>query len=57
MGNRNVNAPYNVIPNVVSGGCSTCSSTIQPHPVWSDLTGGTATQMNMVTIGGNGLNS
>jgi hypothetical protein len=29
-----------------------------PHPVWSDLTGGTVVQLNMVTLGGpDGLNS
>jgi hypothetical protein len=29
-----------------------------PHPVWSDLTGGTVTQLNMVVLGGpNGLNA
>lgn len=31
---------------------------IPPHPVYSDLTGGTVTQLNMITLGGtNGLNS
>lgn len=33
-------------------------SVTPPHPVWSDLTGGTVTQLNMVVIGGpDGLNS
>ena len=32
-------------------------SVTPPHPVWSDLTGGTVTQLNMVVLGGpNGLN-
>jgi hypothetical protein len=31
---------------------------IPPHPVYSDLTGGTVTQLNMITLGGiNGLNA
>ena len=29
-----------------------------PHPVYSDLTGGTVTQLNMIVLGGrNGLNA
>jgi hypothetical protein len=33
-------------------------SVTPPHPVWSDLTGGTVTQLNMVVLGGpDGLNS
>ena len=51
---------YVVIPNVVSGGCGTCISTLQPHPVYNRTTGtnDTIVQLNAVTIGGfNGLNS
>jgi hypothetical protein len=28
-----------------------------PHPYWTNTTGGTVVQMNMVTLGGDGLNS
>jgi hypothetical protein len=42
--------------------CIDCSGTTAtratPHPTYSDLTGGTVTQLNAVLIGGrNGLNS
>ena len=39
--------------------CGTSTHTVTvPHPVYGDLTGGTVTQMNMVTLGGMfGLNS
>jgi hypothetical protein len=47
---------YNII-NVSTGACATCTSTISPHPVWSDTTGGTIVQLGMITIGGSGLNS
>jgi hypothetical protein len=37
---------------------STVTSVSPPHPTYSDLTGGTVVQLNMITIGGpNGLNS
>ena len=37
---------------------STVNSVSPPHPIYSDLTGGTVVQLNMVTLGGpNGLNS
>lgn len=51
---------YLVIPNVVSGGCGTCISTLQPHPIYGGgtISGDTVVQLNAVTIGGfNGLNS
>jgi hypothetical protein len=51
---------YIVLPNVISGGCSTCSSTLQPHPIYNSMTNSadTVVQLNAVTIGGfNGLNS
>ena len=42
--------------------CEECNNTVTPvtppHPVYGDLTGGTVTQMNMITLGGMfGLNS
>jgi hypothetical protein len=40
----------------VSG--TTVTTIIPPHPVWSDLTGGTVTQLSMITLGGpDGLNN
>ena len=51
---------YIILPNVVSGGCSTCASSIQPHPIFdrTSNSGDTVVQLNAVTIGGfNGLNS
>lgn len=51
---------YVVIPNVVSGGCGTCTSTLQPHPSWGSITNSadTVVQLNAVTLGGfNGLNN
>lgn len=51
---------YIVLPNVVSGGCSTCTSTLQPHPIYSSITNSadTVVQTTAVTLGGfNGLNN
>jgi hypothetical protein len=50
---------YVVLPNVVSGGCSTCTSLLQPHPIYNATkSGDTVVQLNAVTIGGfNGLNN
>ena len=51
---------YTVLPNIVSGGCSSCSSSIQPHPSYGSISNSadTIVQLNAVTIGGfNGLNN
>lgn len=40
----------------LSGGTTTTQIT-PPHPVWTDGYGTPVTQLNMVVIGGNGLNS
>ena len=50
---------YVVIPNVVSGGCSTCTSTLQPHPKFSSTNSAdVVVQLQAVTLGGfNGLNN
>ena len=50
---------YIILPNIASGGCSTCASSIQPHPVYTRDNGtDTVVQLQAVTIGGfNGLNS
>lgn len=36
---------------------STINQVVVPHPVWTDGYSAEVTQMNMITIGGNGLNS
>jgi hypothetical protein len=36
---------------------STTNIIVPPHPIWTDGYGNVVTQMNMITIGGNGLNS
>lgn len=49
-----------IVINPSSGACGTCSSTLQPHPVYSDITNSanTVVQLNAVTLGGfNGLNN
>ena len=49
----------NIICQLVCSTGATGLETIQiipPHPVFSDLTGGTVTQLNMIQLGGtNGL--
>ncbi len=56
MGTVSAGTQY-ILINSSTGACGTCTSSFQPHPVWSDLTGGTIVQSSMITIGGNGLNS
>ena len=49
-----------VVINASSGACGTCSSTLQPHPIYSDIrnSANTVVQLNAVTLGGfNGLNN
>ena len=50
---------YVVIPNVVSGGCGTCTSRLQPHPVFNATNSADViVQLDAVTLGGfNGLNN
>ncbi len=51
---------YRVINNTTGGtACDTCTSTLQPHPIYGGgVSGDTFVQLNAVTIGGfNGLNS
>ncbi len=36
---------------------TTVVSVVAPHPVWTNGYGGEVTQLNMITLGGNGLNS
>jgi hypothetical protein len=49
-----------VVVNATSGACGTCSSTLQPHPIWGSMSNSSDTviQLNAVTLGGfNGLNN
>ena len=49
-----------IVTNVTTGTCGTCSTTLQPHPIYSSITNSadTIVQLNAVTIGGfNGLNN
>jgi len=48
-----------VVINPTTGSCATCTSTLQPHPVYTRGNGSdTVVQLQAVTIGGfNGLNS
>ena len=52
---------YNyVVINVSSGACASCTSTLQPHPVYGSITNtaDTIVQLNAITLGGqNGLNN
>ena len=52
---------YVVINNTTGGTlCNTCSSNLQPHPVYNSISNSadTVVQLSMVTIGGfNGINS
>ena len=43
-----------VVTNVTTGACGTCASTLQPHPIYSDITNSanTVVQLNAVTLGG-----
>ena len=54
MGSASANSEYIVCGFDCSGNTMT---TTPPHPVYSDLSGGTVTQLNMIELGGqNGLN-
>lgn len=51
---------YVVINYTASTNCAACTSTLQPHPIYSTLTNSadTVIQLNAVTLGGfNGLNN
>ena len=58
MANTSANTESIICLTICSGGTTTVVSVSPPHPVWSDLTGGTVTQLNAITLGGpNGLNN
>jgi len=51
---------YVLINYTGSTNCAACTSTLQPHPIYSDITNSanTVVQLNAVTLGGfNGLNN
>jgi hypothetical protein len=59
MAQTSANTEVTICEQICDGsGGTTVVSVIPPHPVYSDLTGGTVVQLNMVTLGGpNGLNN
>jgi hypothetical protein len=60
MGEISANTESTICVQVCSTGDTTYENVVvsPPHPVWGDLTGGTVTQLNMITLGGtNGLNN
>jgi hypothetical protein len=58
MGQVSANTEVTLCEQICSGSGTTVVSVTPPHPTYSDLTGGTVVQLNMITLGGpNGLNS
>jgi len=59
MAQTSANTEVTICEQICDGsGGTTVVSVTPPHPVYSDLTGGTVVQLNMVTLGGpNGLNN
>jgi|688.fasta_scaffold1167831_2 hypothetical protein len=58
MANTSANTENTICQQVCSTGTTGTAvvTVIPPHPVFSDLTGGTVTQLNLVQLGGlNGL--
>jgi hypothetical protein len=51
------NTPENICVEICTTGGTTTVSVAPPHPVWTNQYGEEVTQMNAVTLGGNGLNS
>lgn len=54
---RDVNAEVFFCEQICTESGTTVVSVAVPHPVWTDAYGIAVTQMNMVTLGGNGLNA
>jgi hypothetical protein len=55
MGQVSANTEVTICESLCDGSVEVLTP---PHPVYSDLTGGTVVQLNMVTLGGpNGLNN
>ena len=58
MGSASANTEVVICQQICTETGTTVTTDIPPHPVWTDLTGGTVTQLNMVVLGGpNGLNA
>jgi hypothetical protein len=58
MGQVSANTEVRICEQICSGSGTTVVSVKTPHPTYSDLTGGTVVQLNMITLGGpNGLNN
>ena len=57
MAETSANTETIICQEVCSGSTTNVVQVTPPHPVYSDLTGGTVTQLNMIVLGGpNGLN-
>ena len=54
---RSANTETFICEQICTESGTTVVSVAPPHPVWTDAYGIAVTQMNMVTLGGNGLNS
>lgn len=54
---RDVNAETIICQQICTESGTTVVAVVPPHPVWTDAYGIAVTQMNMVTLGGNGLNA
>jgi len=58
MGSTSANTETFFCQEICTDSGTTVTTVAVPHPVWSDLTGGTVTQLNMVVLGGpDGLNA
>lgn len=58
MGQTSANTESTICEQICDGSGTTVVTVSPPHPTYSDLTGGTVVQLNMVTLGGPfGLNS
>jgi hypothetical protein len=58
MGQVSANTEVTVCEQICTSGGTTVKVVYPPHPTYSDLTGGTVVQLNMISLGGmNGLNS
>jgi hypothetical protein len=58
MGQVSANTEVTFCEQICTTGGTTVVEVSVPHPTYSDLTGGTVVQLNMVSLGGmNGLNN
>ena len=54
---RSANTEVLLCEQICTESGTTVVSVTPPHPVWTDGYGASVTQLNMITLGGNGLNS